>query len=592
MTDHGIILSIKNSVAEVEFLENQPNLFDVLTVEDSKHSILEVVASSREGVFFCLILSGETELQRGSVVKNTHAPLTIPVGQEVLGRAIDIFGKEQDGKAFEAKKTKPLHTKSGVSIAESIIPTELLITGIRAIDFFTPILKGSKTGLVGGAGLGKTILLTELIHNVVMESKNKSQEHVSVFSAVGERSREAHELLENLEESQVLSKIAMVVGQMGENPAVRFRTAYAAATIAEHFRDEGTDVLFFIDNMYRFSQAGYELSTLMQAIPSEEGYQPTLPSEIGVLHERLVPTTTANITTIEAIYLPSDDLFDYSVRSTFDYLDGYIVLSRDIYQSGRLPAIDLLESNSSALTTDIVGQRHYQLYFECKKVLESAKEIERIVSLVGLSELSTEDQKVYKRAQLLQNYMTQSLTVAEPQTNKKGVFANQETTLDDVEKILSGHFDDVDPDLFLFIEKIDDSWLTTATKTPQNTSESTPQLAIPSDPEEPEHHSILDSLFHHSEKKKQPESTPTSQDALQETPIPIDPNNPPMSLSAKDAEILLQEKVYREQKSEQQLSIEDKYKATLLLGAKMQQQTPKEHIESTTTYVPTKMDSE
>ena len=554
MALRGSIKSIRSTVAEVEFLDEQPRIFDILTLADNPAVKLEIIASASEQHYFCFILSDEIRLSRGTEVISTGEPLSIPVGDAVLGRAFDIFGTPHDGKAPLATTRKPIHSHKKTSIEDTYIPSEVITTGIRAIDFFTPILKGSKTGLVGGAGLGKTILLTELIHNVVTNNNKSDSETVSVFSAVGERSREAHELLETLEASDVLKKTTMVLGQMGENPAVRFRTASASATIAEHFRDEGKDVLFFIDNMYRFSQAGYELATLMKAIPSEEGYQPTLPSEIGTLNERLVSNKSAHITTIEAIYLPSDDLLDYSVRSTFDYLDGYIVLSRDVYQSGRLPAVDLLESNSSALTPETVGEKHFGLYLEAKKVLESAKEIERIVSLVGLSELSAEDQKKYKRSILLQNYMTQSLSVAEPQTGKPGVFATPNTTLIDIEKILSGAFDDADPDLFLYIEKIDDAW-----------KKNTPTVTL----------------------KSSGPVLPTNQTTqTQSEPIP-------MTLSDTEAQTLIQEKIAAKKKStEDTASIKDKYTATLMAEANKSSQTKvTEHLEKrVVNYTPTKME--
>ena len=278
MAQKGTIKSIRSTVAEVEFLDEQPLIFDILTLANNPAVKLEVIASAKEHRYYCFILSDEIQLSRGTEVINTGEPLSIPVGDAVLGRAFDIFGIPHDDKALVSQIKKPIHSHKKTSIEDTYVPSEVLLTGIRAIDFFTPILKGSKTGLVGGAGLGKTILLTELIHNVVTSDVKKDTETVSVFSAVGERSREAQELLETLKESNVLKKTTMIIGQMGENPAVRFRTASASTTVAEYFRDQGKDVLFFIDNMYRFSQAGYELATLMKAIPSEEGYQPTLPS--------------------------------------------------------------------------------------------------------------------------------------------------------------------------------------------------------------------------------------------------------------------------------------------------------------------------
>jgi len=448
----GMVIGVEQDVAIVSFTQGFPNIHDILNGETDDQVILEVIASADKSSFYCLILSRTASLCRGAKVINTKKTLTIPVGREVLGRALNVFGQPQDGKPLQTHKTRSLYVNNAVPVDNVAGTSQLLETGIKAIDFFAPLLKGGKMGLIGGAGLGKTMLLTELIHNVVISNPMNSA--VSVFSAVGERSREAHELLENIAEAGVLDKTVLVIGQMGENAAIRFRTAFAAATIAEDFRDQHQDVLFFIDNMYRFNQAGYELSTAMKSIPSEDGYQPTLPSEVGQLHERLTSTKQSSITTIEAVYLPSDDISDYSVRSIFPYLDSYIVLSRDIYQEGRLPAIDLLSCSSSAMNPDTVGSQHYELYLESKKVLEQAAELERIVSLVGTTELSRQDQVIYQRSLVLKNYMTQAFFVAEPQSGVPGVSVPLKTTLSDISEILQGKFDETDPDLFTFVAKL------------------------------------------------------------------------------------------------------------------------------------------
>lgn len=627
MKKTGRIKSIQDNVAVVEFLTNQPAIFDVLTLQNDPTIKLEVVSSAQTNqTYYCFILNKKNEISRGDIVENLEQNLLIPVGKSVLGRAIDVFGEAQDGKPFNPKSFKSIHTKETTDIESSVTPSEVLITGIRAIDFFTPVLKGSKIGLVGGAGLGKTILLTELIHNVVIAS-NENKESVSVFSAVGERSREAHELLENLAESKVLDKTVMVVGQMGENPAIRFRTAYAAATIAEDFRNNGTDVLFFIDNMYRFSQAGYELSTLMQAVPSEDGYQPTLPSEVGTLHEMLTSTPEADITTIEAIYLPSDDLLDYSVRSALYYLDSYIVLSRDIYQAGRLPAIDLLLSNSSAVSPKIIGQKHFELYLKCKQILDQAKDIEKIVSLVGLSELSTEDQVIYKRSILLDNYMTQSLTVAEPQTNRKGVFAQLRQTLDDIELILSGRLDSIDPEKLLYIEKIDEIIIAETQPKPETSAKTTqgPEQAIQTSDQTNEINgenqakgssktgtqaadaSAQPQQATKQETTKQQPTSPATKPTFslkkplfniqlpfkkkKKSYLEIDPNHPPMTLTKEEVEKIQQEQKEVQIAQNKNLSIEEKYKVLLMEGAELQNkqgaQQPSE--APAVSYTPTQM---
>lgn len=303
--------------------------------------------------------------------------------------------------------------------------------------------------------MGKTVLLTELINNIVIKGgypKRKKKEVVSVFCAVGERLREAQELYENLQKAQVLSKTALIVGQMGENPAIRFKTAAAGVALAEFFRDEeGKDILFFVDNVFRFAQAGYELSTLIKSIPSEDGYQATLTSEMGSFHERLSSTLQNSMTAIEAIYVQSDDINDYVVRSIFPYLDTVIVLSRSLYQQGILPAIDILSSTSAALDPEIIGKEHYQVYLEAKTLLEKAVALDRIVSLVGIGELSAENQKIYLRSIILKNYMTQNFFVIEDQSGRKGQHVSLKEAVSDVKAILEGKYDAVPAEQFLYI---------------------------------------------------------------------------------------------------------------------------------------------
>ncbi len=448
----GTVVAIKQYVVEVKFSERPPRIHEILELEDDPQVCLEVYSSASEDSFYCIALRTSTKLVRGAVVKKTGQGMMMPVGKEVLGRVLDVFGQPLDGKELVAKQTAPLFSPQLTLTDKVVVPHEVVETGIKAIDFFTPILRGGKVGLFGGAGLGKTVLLTEFINNIVIRHKSEQNQAYSVFAAVGERTREAEELVSNLAESGVIDSTSIVMGQMGENPSVRFRTAMAGATIAQYFRDEmKSDVLFFMDNVYRFSQAGYELSTLMNEIPSEDGYQPTLPSEIASLQERLVSTEKGTITSIETVYLPSDDLTDLAVRSQFPFLDTLIVLSRDVYQQGRLPAIDLLASTSSAVSPDLVGAEHYEIYIEAKKLLEQSVSIDRLVSLVGISELSPENQTVYKRASLLKNYMTQSFLVVEAQTGKKGAFVPLKQTVADVKKIMNGELDQVEAEAVLMI---------------------------------------------------------------------------------------------------------------------------------------------
>ncbi|MGE5041446.1 MAG: F0F1 ATP synthase subunit beta [Candidatus Levyibacteriota bacterium] len=449
MEAKGTIITISGQIAEVEFEDTLPSVHDVLTVDEMPSVHLEVWESATSTTFYCIILSPENKLQRGLRVTNTGTSITIPTGNQVLGRVLDIFGNPQDGKQhFTPENNKPIFSKE-LSFDEVIPPTQILETGIKAIDFFAPIFKGGKAGIFGGAGVGKTILLTEIIHNVVILNKSKS---VSVFTGVGERIREGHELYETLQESKVLPQVVLIVGQMGENPAVRFRTALAGLTIAEQFRDEQQkDVLFFIDNVFRFAQAGYELSTLMNTLPGEGGYQATLTSEMGRFHERLVSTQKAAVTTIEAVYVPSDDNSDPAVQAIFPYLDSTIILSRNLYQEGRFPAMDMLSSTSSALNPKTVGEMHYRTLLEAQNILKKVVSLDRIVSLIGESELNPSDQLVYKRSQLLKAYMTQSFYVTEAQTGRPGKFVKTPELVADVSDIVKGKYDNIAPEKLMFI---------------------------------------------------------------------------------------------------------------------------------------------
>jgi F-type H+-transporting ATPase subunit beta len=366
-----------------------------------------------------------------------------------LGRVIDIFGRPKDGKGeISYKETWPIYKQAPLY---NNIPSnqEILETGIKVIDLFCPIIKGGKMGLFGGAGVGKTVLLTEIIHNVVTLNKNKS---LSVFAGVGERTREGQELHESLKDSGVLPSVALVFGSMGESPAVRFLTGYTAATIAEYFRDEmQRDVLFFIDNVFRFAQAGNELSMLMSAIPSEDSYQATLNSEMATFHERLVATTKNSISSIEAIYIPNDDILDQGVQAILPYLESSLVLSRTVYQEGRLPAVDILSSTSSALSPEVAGMEHHTAVLRAQSLLKKGESLDHIVSLVGESELSAEDQIAYKRAKQLRNFMTQSFFTAEAQTGRPGKYVSLANTIQGVNEIMQGVYDKVPEEKFLFI---------------------------------------------------------------------------------------------------------------------------------------------
>lgn len=450
----GKVVGVKGQIIEVEFLEEKPAIHDVLLAKDDETVKMEVYTSASPTSFFCLGLTHTTPLHHGSEVISTGESIKIPVGKEMLGRVVDSLGEPQDGMGpIASKESRPIIAPD-IGYANVTIPKELLETGIKVVDFFTPIVKGGKVGLFGGAGVGKTVIISEIIHNLVILNP---EQNVSVFTGVGERTREGEELFETLKESKVMQGVSLIYGSMGENPAIRFRTAFTGVTLAEYYRDSlGKDVLFFIDNIYRFAQSGYELSTLMNAIPSEGGYQSTLTSEMASFHERLVSTLKNAITTVEAIYVPADDLTDSGVQAIFPYLDSGIILSRNVYQEGRFPAIDILSSNSSSLNPDIVGDEHYQTALDAQTLLKKATALERIVSLIGESELSTEDQTVYKRSKMLKNFMAQNFTVVETQTGKKGVFVPVKDTVADVRAILDGKVDMLQPEDFLYIGTLKD----------------------------------------------------------------------------------------------------------------------------------------
>jgi F-type H+-transporting ATPase subunit beta len=449
----GRIVSVKGQVIEVEFDRDKPTLKDVLVFEEDPDVRFEVYASSGPNTFYCLALGAIEKIYRGARVYNSQKQLLFPVGEPMLGRVVNIFGKPYDKLGpVGTKEFAPIH-KSPVVGSQTQTKKNLVETGIKVIDLFCPLLGGGKMGLFGGAGVGKTMLLTEILHNVVSTKKN----YVSVFAGVGERTREALELYETLNTSNVLPSSSLIFGQMGESPTVRFLSAFAAVSVAEHFRDAlKKDVLFFIDNVFRFAQAGNEISTLTNLIPSEDGYQASLDSEMASFQERLVSSQFATLSAIEAIYVPADDLLDNAVQTIFPYLESVVVLSRDVYQQGLLPAVDILSSTSTLIDTNIVGSQHYEVARQAKNILKQASGLERIVSLVGEAELSKEDQIVFKRAKKIQNFMTQSFFVAEGQKGQKGAFVALKDTVEDVWAILVGKYDSVPEEKFLYIHSAKD----------------------------------------------------------------------------------------------------------------------------------------
>ena len=470
MANVSTVLSINGQIANVLFTGYTPDIGEIVRHREIPDIMLYIYASSGSPFsYYCFILSGLRHLSRGMALSPTGTLLSVPVGRAVIGRVFDVYGNPVDGGKKLIGKKRPVYLPAPSYDTISVTKT-VWETGIKVIDFFAPLVRGGKIGLFGGAGVGKTILLTEIMHNIVMlpsfaphsgaspfakASADKSEgkeKTVSVFAGVGERSREGQELLSELSEKKVLRKTALLFGAMGANAAVRFTTAMAAVTVAEHFRDrEKRDVLFFIDNVFRFAQAGNELSTLTNAIPSEDGYQPTLTSEMAQFHERLVSTDKGVVSAIEAIYVPGDDLMDQGVQAMFPYLDSILTLSRSVYQEGRLPSVDILHTSSSILNPDVVGDLHYKTAIEAHAILKKSENLERMVALVGESELSQENQTIYKRARKLKWYMTQPFFVAEPQTGRKGVYVEREQTVKDVAGILSGAYDDVPDEALWYI---------------------------------------------------------------------------------------------------------------------------------------------
>ena len=450
----GTIISAKGQLIEVSFPDWHPAIHDVLCLESNPEIKMEIYSSSGLNTFFCFGLTTTDQMYRGATVIDNEDALLFPVGEAMLGRVVDIFGAPIDGQGeIKTTDTREIHHRPRLSEQE-LPPQEPLETGIKVVDMFAPLLKGGKMGLFGGAGVGKTLLLTEVMHNVVDAAQKNT---VSVFSGVGERIREGMELYDSLSKSQVMKSSSLIYGTMGENSAIRFLSAQSAAALTEYYRDDlKKNVLFFIDNIFRLAQAGNELSVLMNTLPSEDGYQSTLDSELAMFHERLVSNGKQSVTSIEAIYVPADDLLDYGVQAIFPYLDSIVVLSRDIYQEGLLPAVDILSSSSAAINPSIVGEEHYAVVMQARQLLKKAVSLERIVSLVGESELSKEDQVLFRRARKLRNFMTQRFFSAEAQQAHKGDFVPLKTTIADTKDIIEGNHDYVPEEKFLFIGSLKD----------------------------------------------------------------------------------------------------------------------------------------
>lgn len=442
----GKIIQIIGPVVDVEFPEEGklPAMFNALKTKGPNGDVvLEVVKHLDLTKIKAISMHSTDGLQRGLEVEDTGAPISVPVGQEVLGNLFNVIGESLNDKTKKFKKHWPIHRQSP-PFTEQATKTEVFETGIKVVDLIAPFIKGGKVGLFGGAGVGKTVFLQELIRNVAEESGG-----ASVFAGVGERTREGNDLFNEMTNSGVINKTALVFGQMNEVPGARARVALSALTMAEYFRDEERkNVLLFIDNIFRFSQAGSEVSTLLGRMPSAVGYQPTLAQEMAELQERITSTSKGSITSVQAIYVPADDITDPAPATTFSHLDSTIVLSRALTEIGIYPAVDPLASNSTALDPKIVGEKHYNVARAVQKTLQKYKDLQDIIAILGIEELSDEDKKIVNRARKIQRFLSQPFFVAENFTGRKGKFVKLEDTIRAFDEILQGKHDDVPEENF------------------------------------------------------------------------------------------------------------------------------------------------
>ena len=450
----GTIIRVAGPVVDVKFTEGKlPALQEALTVTaEGTERTMEVAQHVNETTVRCIMLSASEGLGKGMPVEATGHGLTAPVGEGTLGRMFDPLGRPIDGKGpVDDLPHWSIHRKAP-SFAEQKPATEILETGIKVIDLLAPYAKGGKIGLFGGAGVGKTVLIQELIYNIATEHNG-----YSVFTGVGERTREGNDLYGEMTESGVINKTALVYGQMNEPPGARMRVALSGLTMAEYFRDvKNQDVLLFIDNIFRFTQAGSEVSALLGRMPSAVGYQPTLATEMGALQERITSTRKGSITSVQAVYVPADDLTDPAPATTFTHLDATTVLSRDIASQGIYPAVDPLDSTSRILSPEVVGQEHYEVARAVQKVLQRYKELQDIIAIMGMDELSEEDKRTVSRARKVQRFLSQSFHVAEQFTGMPGQYVPLKETLRGFKMILDGECDDLPESAFLFAGTIDD----------------------------------------------------------------------------------------------------------------------------------------
>ncbi|GLS28229.1 F0F1 ATP synthase subunit beta [Marinibactrum halimedae] len=448
----GRIVQIIGAVIDVEFpRDSVPKVYDALTVAE-KGLTLEVQQQLGDGVVRAIAMGSSEGVSRGLAVENTGNPVSVPVGTETLGRIMDVLGNPIDEAGEIGEQARmPIHRKAP-AYDELSSSAELLETGIKVIDLVCPFAKGGKVGLFGGAGVGKTVNMMELINNIAKEHSG-----LSVFAGVGERTREGNDFYYEMKESNVLDKVAMVYGQMNEPPGNRLRVALTGLTMAEKFRDEGKDVLLFVDNIYRYTLAGTEVSALLGRMPSAVGYQPTLAEEMGVLQERITSTKTGSITSVQAVYVPADDLTDPSPATTFAHLDSTVVLSRDIAAKGIYPAVDPLDSTSRQLDPLIIGNEHYDIARGVQSVLQRYKELKDIIAILGMDELSEEDKQIVVRARKIERFLSQPFHVAEVFTGAPGKYVSLKETIRGFQGILAGEYDDLPEQAFYMVGTIDEA---------------------------------------------------------------------------------------------------------------------------------------
>lgn len=448
----GTVVEVIGAVVDVEFPREQvPKIYDALTALESD-LVFEVQQQLGDGVVRTIAMGTTDGLKRGIKVRNTHHPIQVPVGTKTLGRIMDVLGRPVDDEGpINAETTWSIH-RLPPSYEEQAGSQEILETGIKVIDLLCPFAKGGKVGLFGGAGVGKTVNMMELIRNIAIEHSG-----YSVFAGVGERTREGNDFYHEMKTSNVLDKVSLVYGQMNEPPGNRLRVALTGLTMAEKFRDEGRDVLLFIDNIYRYTLAGVEVSALLGRMPSAVGYQPTLAEEMGMLQERITSTKTGSITSIQAVYVPADDLTDPSPATTFSHLDATVVLSRQIAEIGVYPAVDPLDSTSRQLDPLVVGQVHYEIARRVQQTLQRYKELKDIIAILGMDELSEDDQRAVSRARKIQRFLSQPFFVAEVFTGSPGKYVPLKDTIKGFQSILAGECDDLPEQAFYMVGGIEEA---------------------------------------------------------------------------------------------------------------------------------------